>query len=323
MMASSLTSQFSSTSCAVQPDALVDLPKEPHVKESWRRTALIAAKVIAAGMLFAGAAAGLGMLLQSGGTRLINYGDQEKIAHLAGVIVKAVGDKLFWIGKYSFYSISVPIYAITWVIPKWAVTRGIPQGIVLAHRYVLIPLSKGIVRGIHVINLAVCKIAQAIYTDIMCPFARMMAGFSKWFWHAVLIPLSQGIVQGFRGIHQATMKTIQVIYTYLLKPLGYAVLHASVWIGKAVILPVCKGLIEVSKIVGDSLVQLAQVIYNSVILPTGKLSAMAFRSASAGSAHLIHAVLEAGCSIAKAVREAFVQLSGILNFNLRSLKSFV
>ena len=134
---------------------------QPEVQWAWKTAAASVGKVGVAVLAFSAVSAGIGGFMQIAGAHLVGIGGTSLLAQTAQNIGKAtghIGDGLFLAGRYAFLSVAVPVYTVTWIVPKWIVKEGIPQVARLAHQYVLVPLYNGIVQGVQYLSEAFIKV---------------------------------------------------------------------------------------------------------------------------------------------------------------------
>jgi hypothetical protein len=247
-----------------------------------------AAIVVGGILLFSGVAAGTGRLLQLGGAQLLSH---PSALSALGRTAMVAGDKLFLVGKGAFLSVAVPVYTITWVVPKWIATVGIPKGAALAHRYILIPMAEGIVKVSAFLNESLAKTAQAIYRHVLQPFGRIIDVTAKWIWKTVIVPAADKIAQfGVDIYHQVLaplsktlasvsqwvwnsaivpgvdliVKGVQAVFDRVVQPLGQFMAHAAKWIWNSAIVPGA-----------DLFAKGVQAVFDRALQPLGQLTANA------------------------------------------------
>lgn len=217
-----------------------------------------AAKVVAGALLFAGATAGTGRLLQLGGSQLIAHSPAFQEAGRAALIA---GDKLLAVGKGAFLSVSVPIYTVTWTAPKWIATKGAPKAATFFHHYVLLPASKKLAAATLLFQEAMMKAAQAFYTFALQPFGRSVVQIGSRVLNAIVIPCLEAMI-----------KAIQAIQVSILEPLANALVHVvqKAWTAVVPKLGLCKKAIErivsqILKPLGEFLARILHVVWNVAI----------------------------------------------------------
>ncbi len=217
--------------------------------------------------LFAGALAGSGRLLQLSGAHLLSTPAWSHVGRAATI----AGEKLVFVGKGAFLSVAVPIYTVTWVVPKWILTVGIPKGAALYHEYILAPALKGIK-----------AVAEALFHYIKQPLATL----AKWVWTSVIVPGFEGISKAaeaaFHSLRLLAELTVNVtiwawssvigpaleevvkaahwVYQSILAP-------ASLWVWKAALLPASQCIIQATAALKISLEKSGSFAYQSLILP--------------------------------------------------------
>lgn len=231
---------------------------QPTSQASIGKTAL---KVIGGVLLFAGATAGTGRLLQHGGTQLLPH------LPAAGKAVTVTGNALFLTGKGAFLSVAVPVYTITWIIPRWIVTVGIPQAAMLVNKYVLIPTYQGLVKLSSSLNDALLRAAKNIYSLALEPIGRTLFVSMKWVWKAVILPVSDQIAQA-----------VSMIYRHIVSPLARQTASAARWVWNSVVTPVMDAMIHRILVpLSRLLITSVKWVWSAAIVPVANAARKAVR----------------------------------------------
>ena len=212
--------------------------------------------------------------MQLGGIRLISNTEINpsltiQVANNMGLGLQQAGNGLFSIGKYAFLSVTVPIYTVVYVLPKWIFNEGLPKMARLTHQYVIIPICNGIIQVAKFFSEQFIKVAQAIYNHILSPLGGIIKKAAVWTWKAVIIPVITKISQAAIALKDAVVHVAQVIYNHILSPLGSIVKKAAVWTWEAVIIPVANKVFQAAIALKDAVVYVAQAVYNHVLSPLG------------------------------------------------------
>jgi hypothetical protein len=141
-------------------------------------------------ILFAGVAAGGGRLLQLGGAKLLATPAWSHVGRAAAL----AGDKLLYVGKGAFLSVAVPIYTVTWALPKWIITVGIPKGAAFYYERIFVPYLNGISKGaqavVHFIKQPLANAANWAWSSVLSPALVEVAKATQWIFQSILVPAS-------------------------------------------------------------------------------------------------------------------------------------
>lgn len=254
--------------------------------QGWQASAHAIKLLKAAGclLLFSGTTAGAGSLMKMGAERFICSSAGSTTAWgsacaSVGKISAFVGDKLFLIGKYAFLTVSVPLYTIGWVAPKWIITKAIPQAATWTARHIIIPLAQGTL-----------KVVSTVAETVLIPMAHAVSQACTWTWRTLFIPIANGLGQAITAISKALataihkihtvvikpcarglvkvttcalnalIATIQKINSFLLQPLIHGIGHVIRWTWNTIFLPLCKA-------IGSSVIFALNKIYTFIIKP--------------------------------------------------------
>ena len=271
--------------------------------------ALATAEVACAVVLFAGVTSGLGLLMQSAGTELLKRGASRRAPHIAGTVMRAVGEKMFLFGKYTFLSVSVPTYIATWIFPKWLVLNGIPS----FYRHVLIPLRQGFIRAVDMIGRVALRALRAVCTYVLEPIGRFVCDVLKQV-RKIVVLVAKGIqfciektveamrrtIRIFRDfvlnlinlisirirrivalvadkirfcltkIREVALRAIRAVCTYVLEPLGHFVSDVIKQVRKIVVLA-AKGIRFCLTKIGEVALRAIRAVCTYVLEPLGRL----------------------------------------------------
>lgn len=247
---------------------VLSLPETSHANSTsidWKKIAVKTAKIIGIALLSAAALVGTGHVLRLAGSKIITGCGTEQslsrtILRSLGEGTNAAGDKLFFTGKCIFLSIAVPVYTVTWVIPKWTVTIGFPKAITFLHRVVLVPIKEGIIQaGMYMENLVI-TIAQNTYNYALKPLAMGIHRTANLACQRVILPLLE-------NVHNVTATFKRSLYQYVLEPLEKGISSALEKIFNAVIIPSVHFLLRSTDFALSRLENIACAVYRFAVKP--------------------------------------------------------
>lgn len=265
---------------------------------TWKETGIAAAKVIGGALAFAAVSAATGSLMQVAGARLVassvgSASSLAQIARLVGTVVTKAGVGVFLAGKYTFLSIAVPIYTVTWVVPKWVVQKGLPQAAQLAYKYAIIPLCNGIMHVAKSLHAVAIKVSQAFFNHVLVPCARFIDRSFIWFAERILIPICKSIAHATEKVAHALFKVANAVYKYAILPAGQFIVRVLevaskyiakgfTWVANKIIVPIGNKIIQAMTLLADITVKLAHKIYtfaSHILAALAKVSKWVWKSA--------------------------------------------
>jgi len=239
---------------------LTDPSFQPNIPQSTPITDRIA-QVIVGILIFSAVASGSGYVTSLIGNKIISLVGANsslfgKSLIVCGKGLTIAGEGCAVAGKYAFLSISVPVYTVTWVIPKWIITVAIPKMALAAHEYVLIPAINGVIAASKFLGNQILNLAQAVYTLVLEPFGQFALHVVKALYRDIVVPL------------MGHLKDLaMIVYEYVLEPFARYSLMAVQKLYEAIIIPIVDGVVRAATFLSDTVVQIAFLIYNHVVIP--------------------------------------------------------
>lgn len=280
----SIISSFNSS--IVNNSHLDVLMNNPMIEFFQNEITIKVAKIAGSVLALATLSVGIGRLMQVSGKQLVasylgENSSLAKVVRMVGIVVGVLGDGLFFVGKYSFLSITVPVYTVGWILPKTLceevikvaqagyyytilpLGRLIKDVLIWTWNSVFIPVIDKIVQAVDYVSNAIIKVAQTIYDYALEPIGRGIITSSKWVSNSIVVPLCTGFLKN-------VIKIATFAYEYILEPLSRAIISVSKWIWNSVVISVCNGIVKAAEYVIDAVAKVAQVIYDYVLNPLGQ-----------------------------------------------------
>lgn len=211
--------------------ATIQAPRAPKTDKPTERiftkeNALFAAKVAAGIVVVGGAIAGAGYLMQAGGEYLASSPNIQSVALKSfGEGLKASGEYVFLAGKYTAYTVLVPMYTVGYELPKWVINKGIPEAVNFVNNNLIQPSIQILtyVRD-HVLIPIRDKVTQVVTEYFLTPLMDY-----------VFTPLEDLVLWAGKKIEYG----LNLLKDYALTPIINCIKSVSTWVWENMLAPVC------------------------------------------------------------------------------------